>query len=149
MKVGVGGTHKLIPTAKVGVGGAWKTVSNAWAGVGGVWKQIYTAFAVDYQASIVGSGSGFATSGPADTGGASWTSPAYTGGSGSYSYSWAYVSGDATIGITSATQERPLWSHSSVTTSRQAVWRVTVTDTANGNTATDDITVVLTWSDLT
>jgi hypothetical protein len=74
------------------------------------------------------------------------TSPNTTpvGGTAPYTYSWAYVSGDASITLNSAGIQNPTWERFfAVGDSVAAVWRVTATD-ANSNTATDDINVTLT-----
>lgn len=68
-----------------------------------------------------------------------------SGGTGSYTYSWTYVSGDTGIIVLgSSTSSTCQWDASvPVNTSRSAVWRITVSDGVS--TATDDISVGLTY----
>lgn len=67
------------------------------------------------------------------------------GGTGGYTYAWARQSGDATIGIGSATSSTPTWSASGTApSSKSAVWRCTVTDSA-AHTATVDVTVTISF----
>jgi hypothetical protein len=96
--------------------------------------------------NVSGTDSGFSFSGFVSSNTPNTT---VTGGSSPYTYSWAYVSGSAVPQVSSATAQNPAWS-AVVDSGPPAVatWRVTVTD-ANSNTATADITVTLTWIDLT
>lgn len=57
-------------------------------------------------------------------------SPTVSGGSGSYTYAWAYVSGDNTITrMSSATSANQSWSKSlSAGATANAIWRLTVSD---------------------
>lgn len=60
------------------------------------------------------------------------------GGSGSYSYAWTRVSGDAGITCNAPSAQNPTFSRANCANGSDyiATWRVTVTDTANSNTAT-------------
>lgn len=60
-----------------------------------------------------------------------------------YSYSWARISGNATIGISSASAAAVSWSASGTAPeTKSAVWRCTITD-GMGSTATVDVTVTI------
>lgn len=50
------------------------------------------------------------------------------GGSGTYTHSWAYVSGDAVFSVSSASDATVDWSGSIGLIQRTAVWRDTVSD---------------------
>lgn len=88
---------------------------------------------------------GFASSGAVGPTGNAATTP--SGGVGPYTYSWARVSGSTVPGASSLTAQNPTWSAASVTGIQTAIWRVTVTDSL-GATATAEISVTLTWIDL-
>ena len=65
-------------------------------------------------------------------------------GSGSYSVAWSYVSGDASIAISSATGMTVTWSRvmNNTVASYSAIWQAVVTDTVTG--ATDSVSVTAT-----
>lgn len=74
------------------------------------------------------------------------------GGAGGYTYSWAIVStaqGPAPSIISGGDTNNPTWRALAVVDGTPSIstWRVTVTD-AVGNTDTFDITVTLTWINL-
>jgi len=95
--------------------------------------------------NVSGSASGFAPSGSVSTGSPNTT---VTGGTSPFTFSWARVSGSTVPQISSATAQNPGWSNANTPAGiNTATWRVTVTD-ANSNTATADISVSLTWINL-
>jgi hypothetical protein len=95
--------------------------------------------------NVSGTGFDFASSGPVSTGTPDTT---VTGGTAPFTFSWTYVSGSAIPEVSSATAQNPIWSNTNTPDGiHEAIWRVTVTD-ANSNTATTDITVQLTWINL-
>jgi len=146
--IGVGGAWKTKAAEWIGVGGAWKAIAAEWIGVGGAWKLCYSALAVT-ASNVTGSSSGAAASGLVT----SSTSPSTTpsGGSGNYTYLWAHVSTSSgnTPGVSLSTLANPSWSATVADgTDSVSTWRVTVTDTTYGVSATDDITVTLTWTDI-
>jgi hypothetical protein len=69
------------------------------------------------------------------------------GGSGSYNYSWSYVSGDNTQSINSTTAQSPTWTKymcaiaPSGPTTSQAVWQCAVTDSQGHGPVTVNINV--------
>ena len=146
ISIGVGGAWKNVPSVSVGVSGAWKTVAAIWIGVGGAWKVAYTALSVTC-ANVTASDGGFAASGTVQTDRSVSALP--SGGSGNYTYAWAFLSGDEAA-ITFATSANPQWAATvSDGVPHVGAWRVTVTDTTYGVTATADITVTLDWTDIT
>lgn len=61
-----------------------------------------------------------------------------TGATGTPAYSWAYVSGDASISVSSTTASTVSWSATVVkNTSKTAIWRCTVT--VDGQVLTADV----------
>lgn len=101
--------------------------------------------------NVSGGGSSFNQCG---THSASGTNTTPSGGSGSYSFSWAQgPGGPATrgpYGINSTTQQNPFWQNNVCDNDTQSSeqWTVTVTDTVTSDTATDVITVTLTHTNL-
>lgn len=97
-----------------------------------------------------GSDSDFAACGFVGTG--TTTVSVVSGGTGSYTYSWAIVGSPATSGPfnpTNPTGATTAWSETVCdgdTTTE--TWRCTVTDTGNGKQATIDVSVSLNWSNL-
>lgn len=82
-------------------------------------------------------------SGPFTTGAVTVTP---SGGTPGYSYSWARLSGDATISISSSTVANPTWSASGTApATKAATWRCTVTDAAAA-TVTVDVTVTIVFN---
>lgn len=95
--------------------------------------------------NVTGRASGYNPSGTV-TSGIPNTSP--EGGTASYTYSWAKISGSDTPAISSATARNPTWSGTVTSTGpTTAGWRVTVTD-AEGATAEKSIDVTLEWNSL-
>ena len=73
--------------------------------------------------------------------------PTISGGTGSYSYSWARISGSTAIEISSSTVQRPVFFVSSLCNDTAiATWRVTVT--SGSATATADVQVALSYFSL-
>lgn len=73
--------------------------------------------------------------------------PTISGGTGSYSYSWARISGSTAIEISSSTVQRPVFFVSSLCNDTAiATWRVTVT--SGSSTATADVQVALSYFSL-
>ncbi len=98
---------------------------------------------------VSGMASGFSFSGTVSSSGDSPdTTP--SGGTAPYTYAWTHLStsGGVTPTISSSTAQNPFWV-ATVDSGDPSVstWRVTVTDSA-AQTASDDITVTLTWIDL-
>lgn len=148
--IGVGGAWKTKAAEWIGVGGSWKVIAAEWIGVGGAWKIMYSALAIDASPNTAyGGGSGFSPSGPVES---ELVSTITSGGSGYYTYQWDHVS--------TSQGNTPTATHPTASTSRFtatvsdgtdsiSTWRVTVTDTTYGVTATDTVTVQLTWTNLT
>ena len=73
--------------------------------------------------------------------------PTISGGTGSYSYSWARISGSTAIEISSSTVQRPVFFVSSLCNDTAiATWRVTVT--SGSTTKTADVDIALTYFSL-
>lgn len=155
--IGSGGVHKQVTDAFVGVGGVYKRVTDMWIGVGGVWKKYYTTATTGGGGggtfSLTGNNVTKLTRGPAAAGDVASTGVpvnlGYVNGVGPYTYAWSIlsvISGDAPT-INSPTSFSPFWTAFGVVdgTPSQSVWRVVVTDTANGHVATFDVTVTLHW----
>lgn len=105
------------------------------------------AFDVDYPASFSPFSSGFTACGnvPAQQIGA----PFYENGSGSYSYSGAWVSGGSGITVSGSTSERPTFGGVACDGAElTGTYRMTVTDTATGAVAFDDIFISVIWVNL-
>lgn len=145
LKNNVAGTQKLI-VAWMNVLGTWRksAVKN---NVAGAWKGITALLAVTAN-NVSGSGGGFAPNGTVTSSGS--TNTTVTDGSGSYSFLWQLVS--TTSGpaqsVSGVGLQNPTFSANvSDGTPSVCTWRVTVTDTVTGVTATATITVDLLWID--
>lgn len=92
--------------------------------------------------------SGFAPSGNVSGSG---TNTTVTGGTAPYTYSWTHLgtSSGNTPSISNAAAANPNWS-ASVTDVESSVstWRVTATSSGGGSSASKQITVTLTWTNL-
>lgn len=136
--IGVSGVWRPIARQYIGVSGTWHLILRRWIGVDGVWRLYYSA------APIV-------SISPTFVQGASSTSPVYsgnatanvTGGSGSYTYSWSQVDGDA-MNIESPTSATTRF-YAAIPSgqSRSATMRCTVTDTITGQSSHADCSVQL------
>lgn len=157
--IGSGTAHKQVTDAFVGVGGVYKRVTDMWVGVGGVWKKYYSTapvggggtFSLTGNANVTRAGFGFPFAGDVSSVGAP-VGLGYVNGVGPYTYSWSMLSlviGDAPT-ISNPSIDSPYWTALGVPDSfpSQSIWRVTVTDTANGHVATFDVTVTLIWHTL-
>lgn len=97
---------------------------------------------------VEGNGFGFSPAGTVSSSTSPNTTP--SGGTAPYTYSWVHLdtSSGATPSVSSSTAQNPFWT-ATVDSGDPSIstWRVTVTDSA-AQTASDDITVTLTWIDL-
>ena len=144
------GSWRTISNVYVNDNGTWRLIQDIYVNDAGTWRLVYSALAVT-ASDILGLDSGFATSGTVDSTG-QLANPVITGGTGPYTYSWAHVSTSSgnTPSIFSGTTANPVWSATVADAVNSiSIWRVTVTDTSSGATATDDIQVELDWQDLT
>ena len=126
-------------------GSAWQAASRIWRwDPTNNWIMCYSTPSPSC-GTVSGSNSGLAVSGSVTS---SAAAVSIGGGfSGSASYAWAYVSGDAGILCSNATASNPTWTKSSVAAGTvSAVWSLTVTDTVTGATALIDVTIQLTWT---
>lgn len=108
------------------------------AGAGGVLPLGVTLFPKPLS-STIGSGIGtqFISGGP--------VTPTVTGGTGSFSYNWTYVSGTAGLLTTAPSVANATFgANLNVGFSVAGVYRCTVTDLNTGFTASDDVSVTLT-----
>ena len=96
--------------------------------------------------NVTGNDAGFAPSGFVQS--SSGPNASVIGGVGPFTYSWTKLSGSNNFGISNPAVLNPTWSGDIPNGISVATWRLTVTDTANGNTASIDITVTLTWTNL-
>jgi len=143
ISVNVSGAYKSAQ-AYVNVSGAWK-LAQVWTKVSGVWKQISAALSVSAP-DVTKSDSG--TSSPVTVSSSTTITP--SGSVGPYTYSTAYLSGDATISTSGLTTSTPGFSKQfstgpGTTENVSAVYRATVTD-GFGNSAHHDINVFLEYS---
>lgn len=105
-----------------------------------------SAMSVATNTTVEGSSADFAPSGYVATGS---PNTVVTGSAAPFTYSWTRISGSTVPQISSTSAQNPTWSNFLTPNgSHSATWRVTVTD-ANGATATSDVFVTLTWTDLT
>lgn len=153
--VKVAGAWQEIATGWVKVAGVWEQVESAWVKVAGVWQQVYTSFSISAdKASVSGSGSGFSACG--DPGATDVVTVTPTGGTAPYTYAWARVGAAATSGPYQAVN--PTGAATAFTDVDSSVcdgdatpsetWRCTVTDN-DARELTVDVTVTLTWTNLT
>ena len=140
--VGASGVWKAALGAWIGVGGVWKSILNMHIGAGGAWKQWYAALSVSLSASLVQGNCQRTTAGSCSATTAEVLATV-TGGSGSYTYPWAYVSGsNATVGHPHTngavfTRGGAVAQPSNVL---DGLFRLTVTDTVTGASVTADVT---------
>lgn len=151
----VGGTWQTLASGWVKVSGTWQQVASAWVKVSGTWQQVYSSLSASAdKASVSGSGSDFSACG--DPGNTDTVTVTPSGGKSPYTYAWARVGAAADSGpyqANAATSAATAFSDvdSTVCTAdinSDETWRCTVTDD-NSQTATVDVTVTLTWTDLT
>lgn len=136
------GAWKAIPTPYVGQSSAYHAWNNGWTYQSGAWHLFFTSLSVSASnvSALTNTNAGACTT--PETGTPNTT---VTGGSGSFSYSWTFVSGDA-ISITGSTLQNPQWfatlcASSGDTAQANAVWNVLVTDTVTSSTVNTNINV--------
>lgn len=102
---------------------------------------------VDYPATVSSTGTGAGSAGT--TTATQVGAPTISGGSGSYSYSWARVSGSTAVQLDASNIQRPSFNaYASNGSPEEAVWRCTVTDNTYGTSATDNVTITCTWTQI-
>lgn len=149
--IGSGGAWKGIQSQYIGASGAWKVIQNKWIGAGGVWKLIFSALTVT-ASDVTKSQTGLAQSATVTSN--VQTVVTATGGSGTYSYSYALQSYTGAVPSLSSggTTASPRFSATitadtaTQTGESNSVWLATVTDTASGATATAQFNVTLVYS---
>lgn len=126
-------------------GTGWQAASRIWRWDPTLkWVMVYSTPAPACS-TVVGSNSGLAVSGSVTSAAAAVSIGG--GFSGSASYAWAYVSGDAAILCSNATASNPTWTKTTVAAGTvSAVWSLTVTDTVTGATSAINVTIQLTWT---
>jgi hypothetical protein len=136
MSVGASGVWKQVQNISIGVSGVWKQVLNIWVGASGVWKLGYSALSVSLPASVSGNCSR-TTAGSCSASTAEALATA-SGGSGSYSFAWSFVSGSNAT-ITTPHSNGAVFTRSGAVANPAnvltGVFRCTVTDTVTGATA--------------
>ena len=149
--VGAGGVWKQVGASSVGAGSAWKSVLGKWVGAGGAWKSFFTALSVTAN-NVTRATSSLS---PCSAIGTSGTPGAIvTGGSGSFTYSWARSGGchaDGCLVCNAPTSLNPTWNGKACDDGvlpKSETWVLTVTDTVTGLTATATITVTFTHTNL-
>lgn len=121
----------------VKVSGTWQAVQKGYVKVSGTWQQFFTAMTV-----VLSNGGGGGVHGSSASG--TIGAATITGGTAPYTYSWAYISGQAvTMGTTTNSSLSPSWTPSSAGT-YTSNFAVTVTD-ANGTVVVSN-TASLIWS---
>ncbi len=121
----------------VRVSDTWENVLEGWANVGGIWEQFYTRFSVSAAPTSIAE---------IRTGAGSITSSAATvtaQGTGSYTYAWSLVSGDATIAIDSASSASTTFTATlGPGAIKVAIFECLVTDTGLGESLTTNTVTV-------
>jgi hypothetical protein len=100
--------------------------------------------------NVVGSGSGFASSGSVSTTG-SLPNPTIAGGTGSYTYQWSRVGAAAAVpfNVSSPTSTEPTWSVNNMPEGEYVeTWKLEVVDTVSGAKGDVTISVTLSWANL-
>lgn len=124
-------------------GAAWQPASRIWRwDPTNKWVMVYSTPVIACS-PISGSNSGLAVSGTVTS---SAASTSISGGfSGSASYAWTYVSGDAGITCSNAASSSPTFTKTA-TSGTSGVWKVSLTDTITGATSNVNVTITLTWT---
>jgi hypothetical protein len=133
-------------------GSAWVDVGQASKWNGSAWEQVWPLFG-DVTVTL-NSGSAFGevinsppSGSPSTTLVTTFLATVATAadGSGNYTYSWARISGSTAITAGSPTSATTTFSGTIGFGTTNATFRVTVTDTTTGKTATADVSVSLTY----
>lgn len=145
------GAYKSVTVPYVYESGAYKAITQGWVWESGAWKLFFSSLSVSANniSSIVSSNVGACTSAESSTPGA-----VVTGGSGSFTYAWTYVSGSTGMALdTGPTILNPKWfaspqlcAASGSDAAIDAVWKIVVTDTVTTATANTSITVHLEYN---
>lgn len=128
-------------------GAGWVAAQKVYAHNGSGWYLRYGPLTVSSVTHVSHSSSGASSAG-SDSGVAGIS---VSGGSGSYSYSWAYLSGDGSFGCSNSAISNPTFSRSfsgvgnGSTSTVTGSWRCTVTDIQSGATVTGDCSISLAW----
>lgn len=125
-------------------GSTWVVPSKVLRRQGGTWVSVLSALSVSASSivAIVSDPESAARPGRYVSGTANVT----VTGSSSYTVSWAYVSGSSAISCSNASALNPTFSAAvPQNVSRSAVWRVTVTDTASGQSKSVDVSILLAY----
>lgn len=144
--VRVAGTYRSVKTF-VRVSGTYRCASR-WVRVSGTYRQVSVCLSVtaDSFLRIVNAPGPGCTACSSVTSLSTSPNVVVTGGSGSYTYSWARTSGASACGaftISNAAIANPTWTATVCGTTCSETWQVTVTDTVGGATGTAGITVQL------
>lgn len=128
--------------------GRLRSVSLATMGHSAFALAISKLLLVDYVPTVTAANSGAGPSG--SSGNVQIAAPTILGAIGTLSYNWSFVSGDATVGITGPTTQRPIWGAANVIagTPKVAIYRVVVTDSGNGATSTDTVQVTCRYNQI-
>ena len=149
------GAWNPLLTGWVKVSDTWQQITSAWVKVSGAWQQVFTSLSASVLPTIVSAGqSGASPCGNPGTTTTVTVTP--DGGTPPYTYAWAREGVAADSGPYQATSPAGAVTafndvDSSVCaadTNKTETWRCTVTDD-NSQTATTDVTVILTWTDIT
>lgn len=143
------GAWKSVPVPSVYVGGAYHAVNQGWTYQGGAWHLFFSSLQVS--ASDV-TGTTSLNVGSCATPETGIPNTTVTGGSGSFTYAWSYLSGDTnTATDPGSTVQNPKWfptapglcTGSGGTATADAVWHLVVTDTVTLATVSTNINVHL------
>jgi hypothetical protein len=143
-----GGTWRTMSGVYYNDSGTWRTIAEAWYNDSGTWRKVWPN--VTHHTSTISpnfvSGTGVDTIAPPSNVTATTnttTVSIVSGGSGSYTYSWAHVSGD-TFSVSDATAATTYFAKTALAdgSTYTGVYRCTITDTGDGNyQTTQDVTV--------
>jgi len=151
----VAGVWKEVDVPHIKVAGVWKAPDSVHVKVAGVWREAYTAVPpLSVSGGNLSAGeSGFSVSGRVPASGSVSAFMTVTGGVGPFTYAWTKLTsadGSAFVaGNTTSLNANWYGIRSDLNFDNTETWRLTVTDTGDGNnTATADISITLTWTNL-
>jgi len=138
LSVGTSGGNKLVAAMTVGTAGGNKDVLVGTVGTSGGNKDFYVALAASTNATR----SGTTVAGPGVQITSTTANVTVTGGSGTYTYLWSYVSGDSFTILAPTASSTAFRANGTTPVSLVGTYICTVTDTVTGKTAVTNNCVV-------